>query len=65
MKTHRNLGFDRIIALADRRELMCKTSPTCPACETRQVQLIDYVTDEIEWKCRNCRTKFATDFNDH
>jgi len=53
------------LALADRRELVCKTAPKCPECGTKQVQLIHYFEVIIGWKCRWCGERFETSFNDH
>ena len=46
------------IAMADRRELYCKSMKPCPACGTNQVQLVDW-TVTAEWKCRKCRHKWS------
>jgi len=32
----------------------------CVACDTNQVQLVDYRTDELEWKCRHCGATMLT-----
>lgn len=37
------------------------TKPVCPKCgENFQVQLIQYLTEPFNWKCRTCKTKFET-----
>jgi len=46
------------IALAEKREALCKQGACCPNCGDVQVQLLD--TDFQQWKCRKCHFKFNT-----
>ena len=48
------------IELANKREQLCTSHVSCPRCKTYQVQLVD--TEKQEWKCRECRFKFDTQF---
>ena len=33
--------------------------PTCPKCgEKFQIQLVEFINEIAQWKCRNCKYKF-------
>ena len=36
----------------------------CPVCQTPQVQIINYLKGDPQWKCRKCKQKFTLPFND-
>jgi hypothetical protein len=42
------------MALADKREWLCRCAPTC-SCGSQQVQLMAYVLSPAQWRCRHCR----------
>lgn len=42
------------LALTNRRQRLCRQSACCPACKTRQVQLLD-CRMLATWRCRQCR----------
>lgn len=47
-------------ATTKRRLFLCERSPSCPRCNTRQVQLVGYIgVDPAQWKCRECKHQFA------
>jgi len=43
---------------SDRRTHLCKNAPSCPKCETKQVQLFLGASIPAEWKCRHCKQYF-------
>ena len=47
--------------LARERESLCKKQPNCPECNTQQIQIID--VGNQQWKCRECKHVFCTNFN--
>ncbi len=47
--------------LAQERISLCANNPECPECGTNQVQIIS--VSHQEWKCRECKTEFVTDFD--
>jgi hypothetical protein len=48
---------EELLRRADRRDLLAKHVPQCPACFRNQVQLLDHGTP-AQWKCRVCRVCF-------
>ena len=48
--------------MVERREMAKKNPIHCACCGSDQVQLVDYRTDEMEWKCRHCGAMMATSF---
>ncbi|SEN77498.1 hypothetical protein SAMN05216325_1645 [Nitrosomonas marina] len=46
------------LALARRREHLCRHASPCPNCGTNQVQLIDGLCNPALWRCRECRKGF-------
>lgn len=55
--------FQDMIKSSKRRELLGKRMNQqklcCPECNTRQVQLVGYISDyPAKWKCRHCKYKF-------
>ena len=50
--------IDRALKWADRRDFLGNHIPVCPACDSRQVQLRDWVPVVAVWKCRVCKHKF-------
>lgn len=51
------------LPLVDRREYLCKQYKRnpCPKCGTLQVQITVWYPNE-EWKCRECKHKWETNF---
>lgn len=45
--------------LADRRELLCRSAPSCPTCKAGQVQLDAFADCPAQWKCRRCKLRFT------
>lgn len=48
----------RALELVDRRESAAKQHRPCPNCGTEQVQLTDWTTPLLKWKCRLCKHRF-------
>ncbi|MGL5014500.1 MAG: hypothetical protein ACRC6V_09460 [Bacteroidales bacterium] len=42
----------------ERRERIGKMQPHCPECDTQQVQIFNWYTDNVQMKCRHCKHKF-------
>lgn len=64
METYTEEEFDFALDVLDgvlqgmrRRTRICGLAPLCPACRTRQVQLID-ARPLAKWKCRHCKHKW-------
>ncbi len=36
----------------------------CPICMTPQVQIINHLRGDVEWKCRHCKQRFTMPFNE-
>ena len=53
-----DVDWDAALALAEKREVWCKSMKPCPECGTKQVQLQDWIDDEPDWKCRHCNHKW-------
>ena len=49
-----NALLNAALSLTDKREEYCRNAKPCPACNTEQVQLVDW-TNGAEWKCRHCK----------
>jgi transcription elongation factor Elf1 len=46
--------------LLERRRLLCAHAPKCPRCSERlQVQLLDWLTEPAQWRCRTCGHSFT------
>ena len=56
-KTEWDRNLAKALALADKREAICKHSPLCPSCSSEQVQLVTWI-DTVGWKCRVCKLRF-------
>lgn len=41
-----------------RREWARKSGINCPECETEQVQLTDWRTNNLKFRCRKCHLRF-------
>ena len=58
-----NLGrmTDNAVYLASRRRDLYSRKPAihCPMCMTHQVQLKDWISLEIRWKCRECKYEWV------
>ena len=52
------VDWESVLEMADRREAASKQVSPCPECGTIQVQLVDWSTDTLKMKCRNCKHKF-------
>ncbi|QEG09466.1 hypothetical protein CPT_MyoSmar_017 [Serratia phage MyoSmar] len=50
--------YDKMMELVNRREKACKIQPACPQCSTKQVQIIDWYTAKVKFKCRQCKCRF-------
>lgn len=50
--------YDKMMELVNRREKACKIQPACPQCSTKQVQIIDWYTAKVKFKCRHCKCRF-------
>ncbi|QBQ72397.1 hypothetical protein CPT_MTx_091 [Serratia phage MTx] len=50
--------YDKMMELVNRREKACKIQPACPQCSTKQVQIIDWYTSKVKFKCRHCKCRF-------
>ena len=48
----------KALQLADRRESAARQHRSCPKCGTEQVQLTDWSTPLLKWKCRQCKYRF-------
>jgi hypothetical protein len=47
------------LALARRREWLCRNAPKCDACgEIDQIQLSEWLFTPATWRCRRCDNKF-------
>lgn len=56
-------NLDRALVLAKRREDAEKKKLFCKTCSSLQIQLRDWQTDILEYKCRECKTIFYVDTN--
>ena len=52
------LDWVSILAMASRRERAAKQCEPCSKCYSVQVQLIDWRTDILKYKCRKCKHRF-------
>ena len=48
----------RMMEMVNRREAASKQMKPCPKCDTMQVQLVNWQTDILQMKCRQCKHKF-------
>lgn len=53
------IAYERMLELADRREWASKNPIPCPYCGTEQVQLTQWFTKTLQYKCRHCKQKFV------
>lgn len=62
------IGFDEevpeidwttVMAMVDRREWAQKHVEPCPFCDSIQVQLTQWATPTLQFKCRTCKQKFV------
>lgn len=45
--------------LVGRRIMLSNNAPACPQCgEKHQMQLVDWLGDPAQWRCRRCRFEF-------
>jgi ribosomal protein L37AE/L43A len=49
-------AFD--LEMVERRETAARSQPLCPACESEQVQLVDWRQWPVVFKCRHCKRRF-------
>lgn len=43
-----------------RREWLVRNVPPCPSCsESRQIQLVDWLREPAEWRCRACKYRWT------
>lgn len=53
------VNWDRVLEMADRREAAAKHAKPCPFCGSIQVQLTQWATPALQFKCRTCKQKFV------
>lgn len=57
------INFDnnitRMLEIVERRENAAKNIPLCPYCNSVQVQLTQWFTPTLQYKCRTCSQKFV------
>lgn len=58
MPKDEDIIYDKMMELVNRREKACKLRPVCPKCQTEQVQIIDWYTAKVKFKCRHCKHRF-------
>lgn len=44
-----------VLEMANRRERAKANAKPCPICDSMQVQLVDWSTDNLKLKCRHCK----------
>lgn len=50
--------YERMMEMVGRRDKAAMCKPHCPECGTEQVQLCDWKTHTLKFKCRACKTRF-------
>lgn len=53
------LDHESMMEMVSRREKFSRMQPSCPSCETKQVQLCDWSTNDGKFKCRHCKHDFV------
>lgn len=53
------VNWAKVIEMADRREYAAKHAKPCPYCDSIQVQLTQWATPTLQFKCRTCKQKFV------
>lgn len=49
------IDYSAMLEMVERREQAAKTLTPCPKCESVQVQLVDWYSAELKFKCRHCK----------
>lgn len=53
------INWTTVLEMADRREWARKHAEPCPFCDSIQVQLTQWATPTLQFKCRTCKQKFV------
>lgn len=53
------IDWGAVLEMADRRERAAKQAKPCPFCDSIQVQLTQWATPTLQFKCRSCKQKFV------
>lgn len=53
------IDWESVLEMADRREWVKSNAKPCPYCGTMQVQLTQWQTPTLQFKCRHCKQKFV------
>lgn len=53
------VNWGLVLEMADRREAAAKHAKPCPFCDSIQVQLTQWATPTLQFKCRTCKQKFV------
>lgn len=53
------VNWDLVLEMAGRRERAAKHAKPCPFCDSIQVQLTQWATPTLQFKCRSCKQKFV------
>lgn len=53
------VNWTMVLEMADRREAAAKDPKPCPYCDSIQVQLTQWATPTLQFKCRTCKQKFV------
>lgn len=53
------IDWAKALEMADRRERAAKHTKPCPFCDSIQVQLTQWATPTLQYKCRTCKQKFV------
>lgn len=53
------INWATVLEMADRREWARKHAKPCPFCDSIQVQLTQWATPTLRFKCRTCKQKFV------
>lgn len=51
--------FESMMEMVERREAAAKDPKPCPYCDSIQVQLTQWATPTLQFKCRTCKQKFV------
>ena len=53
--------LEKAFKFAERKERARNLDVSCPRCKTKQVQLVDYVSNDkiLYYKCRRCHATFS------
>lgn len=51
--------WEAMMEMVERREAAAKQVTPCPKCNSIQVQLTQWATQTLQFKCRTCKQKFV------